>query len=87
MQAQTLFDQTSSMKVDAKVSYDIVVFNPRGWLQIISQWWAIEGESMTTEELGKKLSFMLTACQKYYNKTEEKIISPYIQYKQHVKAK
>ena len=86
-QAQSLFEQASSVKVEAKITKEIVVTDSQGWLQIISQWWTVEGVKLTNEELTKKLSFMLTACQRHFNKTEEYIISPYIQYIEKIKAK
>ena len=86
-QAQSLFEQASSVKVEAKITKEIVVTDSQGWLQIISQWWTVEGVKLTNEELAKKLSFMLTACQRHFNKTEEYIISPYIQYIEKIKAK
>ena len=86
-QAQSLFEQASSVKVEAKITKEIVVTDSQGWLQIISQWWTVEGVKLTNEELAKKLSFMLTACQRHFNKTEEYIISPDIQYIEKIKAK
>ena len=57
------------------------------WLDIIQQWWTIEGSKMAPDKLASKLEFMRKACEKHANSEEEYIVSPYIKYDDEVTAK
>lgn len=89
-QAQSLFAQTSvdnTSKQKIKVTKRLVVTDKNAWLDIIQQWWAIEGSSMSPDKLASKLEFMRKACEKHANNEEEYIVSPYIKYEDEVTAK
>ena len=89
-QAQSLFNQTetsSGAKTKVKVTKRLVVTDTNGWLEIIQQWWAIEGSSLPADKLASKLEFMRKACEKHANKEDELIVSPYIKYEDEVTAK
>ena len=42
---------------------------------------------MSLEDLGKKLSFMVKACEKLYDKQDVEISSPYLKYVEDIQAK
>ena len=89
-QAQSLFAQTSvdnTSKQKIKVTKRLVVTAKNAWLDIIQQWWSIEGSSMSPDKLASKLEFMRKACEKHANNEEEYIVSPYIIYEDEVTAK
>ena len=88
-QTQSLFDQApsaiSSPKV--KVSHHIEITAPNAFIDIIQTWWTHEGSKSDVEELCKKLSFMIKACEKLCDKKDIKIDSPYIKYVEDIQAK
>ena len=89
-QAQSLFAQTSvdnTNKQKIKVTKRLVVTDKNAWLDIIQQWWTIEGSKMAPDKLASKLEFMRKACEKHANNEEEYIVSPYIKYEDEVTAK
>lgn len=89
-QAQSLFAQTSvnnTSKQKIKVTKRLVVTDKNAWLDIVQQWWTIEGSSMSPDKLASKLEFMRKACEKHANNEEEYIVSPYIKYEDEVTAK
>lgn len=88
-QAQSLFAQTSVSvnKQKIKVTKRLVVTDKNAWLDIIQQWWTIEGSSMSPDKLATKLEFMRKACEKHANSEEKYIVSPYIEYEDEVTAK
>ena len=89
-QAQSLFAQTSvdnTSKQKIKVTKRLVVTDKNAWLDIIQQWWTIEGSSMSPDKLASKLEFMRKACEKHANNDEEYIVSPHIKYEDEVTAK
>ena len=89
-QAQSLFAQTSvdnTSKQKTKVTKRLVVTDKNAWLDIIQQWWTIEGSSMSPDKLASKLEFMRKACEKHANNEEEYIVSTYIKYEDEVTAK
>ena len=89
-QAQSLFAQTSvgeTGKQKIKVTKRLVVTGKNAWLDIIQQWWTIEGSKMFPDKLASRLEFMRKACEKHANSEEEYIVSPYIRYEDEVTAK
>ena len=88
-QAQSLFAQTSvsTNKQKVKVTKRLVVTDKNAWLDIIQQWWTIEGSQMAPDKLASKLEFMRKACEKHANSEEEYIVSPYIKYEDEITAK
>lgn len=89
-QAQSLFAQTSVGETDKqkiKVTKRLVVTDKNAWLDIIQQWWTIEGSKMSPDKLASRLEFMRKACEKHANSEEEYIVSPYIKYEDEVTAK
>ena len=89
-QAQSLFAQTSvgeTGKLKIKVTKRLVVTDKNAWLDIIQQWWTIEGSKMSPDKLASRLEFMRKACEKHANSEEEYIVSPYIKYEDEVTAK
>ena len=89
-QAQSLFAQTSvdnTSKQKIKVTKRLIVTDKNAWLDIIQQWWTIEGSSMSPDKLASKLEFMRKACEKHAINKEEYIVSPYIKYEDEVTAK
>ena len=89
-QAQSLFAQTSvgeTGKQKIKVTKRLVVTGKNAWLDIIQQWWTIEGSKMSPDKLASRLEFMRKACEKHANSEEEYIVSPYIRYEDEVTAK
>ena len=88
-QAQSLFAQTSvsTSKQKVKVTKRLIVTDKNAWLDIIQQWWTIEGSQMAPDKLASKLEFMRKACEKRANSEEEYIMSPYIKYEDEVTAK
>ena len=88
-QAQSLFAQTSvsTSKQKVKVTKRLIVTDKNAWLDIIQQWWTIEGSQMAPDKLATKLEFMRKACEKHANSEEKYIVSPYIEYEDEVTAK
>ncbi len=89
-QAQALFNQTTATmasQVKMKVSKHLEVLDRDGWLEIIQQWWTVEGSMMSEDKLSSKLDFMRKACEKQANKEEVFIKSEHIAYIDDVKAK
>lgn len=89
-QAQSLFAQTSvgeTGKQKIKVTKRLVVTDKNAWLDIIQQWWTIEGSQMAPDKLASRLEFMRKACEKRANSEDEYIVSPYIKYEDEVTAK
>ena len=88
-QAQSLFAQTSvsTNKQKVKVTKRLIVTDKNAWLDIIQQWWTIEGSQMAPDKLASKLEFMRKACEKHANSEEEYIVSPYIKYENEITAK
>lgn len=89
-QAQSLFAQTSvgeTGKQKIKVTKRLVVTDKNAWLDIIQQWWTIEGSKMSPDKIASRLEFMRKACEKHANSEEEYIVSPYIRYEDEVTAK
>lgn len=88
-QANTLFNEATSIStpVKAKVTQHIEIDAPEAFLDIIQLWWAIDGCTMTVEELSKKLSFMVKTCEKQANKEQNYIKNPSIRYVEDIKAK
>ena len=89
-QAQSLFAQTSvgeTGKQKIKVTKRLVVTDKNAWLDIIQQWWTIEGSKMSPDKLASRLEFMRKACEKHANSEEEYIVSPYVKYEDEVTAK
>ena len=89
-QAQSLFAQTSvgeTGKQKIKVTKRLVVTDKNAWLDIIQQWWTIEGSQMAPDKLASRLEFMRKACEKHANSEDEYIVSPYIKYEDEVTAK
>ena len=88
-QAQSLFAQTSvsTNKQKVKVTKRLIVTDKNAWLDIIQQWWTIEGSQMAPDKLASKLEFMRKACEKHANSEEEYIVSPYIKYEDEITAK
>ena len=88
-QAQSLFAQTSvsKNKQKVKVTKRLIVTDKNAWLDIIQQWWTIEGSQMAPDKLASKLEFMRKACEKHANSEEEYIVSPYIKYEDEITAK
>lgn len=87
--ANDLFNLSTSedTSVKAKVTRHIEVKNSDGFMEIIQFWWVHEGAKMSTEDLAKKLGFMVKAAEKVANKTGETIVSDNIAYVEDVKAK
>lgn len=70
-----------------KESYQIEVTNSAAYLLIASFWMEREGMKLIPDEIEKKtFKQMKTFCEKHAMKTEEKIKSPYIIYKEVAKA-
>ena len=88
-QAQSLFAQTSvsTNKQKVKVTKRLIVTDKNAWLDIIQQWWTIEGSQMAPDKLASKLEFMRKACEKHANSEEVYIVSPYIKYEDEITAK
>ncbi len=89
-QAQALFNQTTASipsQVKMKVTKRLEVLDRDGWLEIIQQWWTIEGSTMLEDKLSTKLDFMRKACEKQANKDDVFIKSAHIAYIDDVKAK
>lgn len=93
MKANTLFDHetslasTSESSAQIRESFEIIVTNPVGYLQIVAFYFEKEGKSETIEKLEKKtLSSMKKFCEAYANKHDEKLQNPYLQYKEVFKA-
>lgn len=89
-QAQALFNQTTATapsEIKVKVTKHIEVLDREGWLEIIQQWWAAEGATMTDDKLESKLAFMKKACEKLANKEDIFIKSDHLAYIDDVKAK
>ena len=89
VQSRSLFEQAPSAVAapKVKVSNHIEIAAPGAYLDIIQAWWAHEGSKMSLEDLGKKLSFMVKACEKLYDKQDVEISSPYLKYVEDIQAK
>lgn len=89
---QTLFDASADAAeanaAGVKEAYEIQVTNPSAYLLIAQFWMEKEGMKLTADEIEKKtFKQMKTFCEKHALKTEEKIKSQYIIYKEVAKAK
>lgn len=89
VQAGMLFNEAPSVSkpVKAKITQHIEIDAPQAFLDIIQLWWSTDGCNMTVEELSKKLSFMVKACEKQANKEQNYINNPFIRYVEDIKAK
>lgn len=80
-------EQAAAPAPAAKEAYEIEVTNVAAYLLIAQFWFEKEGMSCTPEEIEKKtFKQMKTFCEKWALKNEEKIKSPYINYKEVAKA-
>jgi hypothetical protein len=50
-------------------------------------WWTYEGVKLSVDELGKKLGFMVKACEKLKNKDDVSIVDENVRYVEDVVAK
>ena len=88
-QSRSLFDQAPTIVAvpKVKVSHHIEVAAPEAFVDIMQTWWAHEGSKMSVEDLTKKLSFMVKACEKLYDKQDVTIDSAYVKYVEDIQAK
>jgi hypothetical protein len=88
-QTQDLFNQAPevSAPVKAKITQHIEIDKPKGFLSVIQMWWTYEGVKLSTEELAKKLGFMVKACEKLKNKDDVTIVDDNVRYVEDVVAK
>lgn len=88
-QTQDLFNQAPevSAPVKAKITQHIEIDKPQGFLSVIQMWWTYEGVKLSTEELAKKLGFMVKACEKLKNKDDVTIVDDNVRYVEDVVAK
>ena len=88
-QSRSLFDQAPTIVAvpKVKVSHHIEVAAPEAFVDIMQTWWAHEGSKMSVEDLTKKLSFMVKACEKLYDKQDVAIDSAYVKYVEDIQAK
>lgn len=87
-QAAALFEGMEEQSViKAKVKKVIKVINRRGWIEILNFWWAHKAQSMTIEEIEKKLGFAKKECEKLANKEDLIINSSYLIYEDDITAK
>lgn len=87
-----MFDQEMELaentKVSAKVSMEITVEHSAGLVQIFQLWYEKEGKNLEiSKALNTKIDQMKTWCEKYYDKTGEKIDSKFLKYEPKVSAK
>ncbi len=89
-EAANLFDlaqvATPAYQPKSKVTKKIQVLNPKGYMQVMSMWWAKEGCKLSKEELDKAFKKQITFCEKLANKDGEFISDPSVEYVDEVKA-
>ena len=84
--AQAEMSFTEAPKV--KESYEIVVKNPAAYLVIAQFWFEKEGKTLSQDKIERKTFAQMRAfCEAWALKHEEKITSPFIEYKEVIKAK
>ena len=92
MTANSLFDMEaasvqSASTAQVREGYEIELLHPSGYQQICAFYFEKEGLKETLEKLEKKtLGSMKTFCEKWAKDRDEKIISPYLRYKEVYKA-
>lgn len=88
-QSRSLFEQAPAVTAmpKVKVSHHIEVAAPEAFVDIIQMWWAHEGSKMSVDDLSKKLSFMVKACEKLYDKQDIAVESAYVKYVEDIQAK
>jgi len=83
---QALFDAEQAEKVN-RTGYEITVKHPAGFGLIFQLWYENEGKTLAIDQMEKKsLGQMKAFCEKLAHKTDEKLQSPYISYKEIVKT-
>lgn len=86
----TVSAQASMIFSDVKVKegYEIVIKNNAAYLQIAQFWFEKEGKNLTPDKIERKTFAQMRAfCESWALKSEEKINSPFIDYKETIKAK
>lgn len=74
-------------KPETRTGYEIIVQHPVGFTQIFAFYFEKEGKTLAIAELGKKtLDQMKAFCEKFALKTDEKIESKFLLYKETYKA-
>ena len=87
-QAAALFEGMEEQTViKAKVKKVIKVTSRKGWIEILNFWWAHKAQSMTNDEVEKKLGFAKKECEKLANKEDLFINSSYLIYEDDITAK
>jgi len=89
--ANTLFDIQSSTSIQetaqVRSGYEITVTHPAGYQLIVAKYFEKEGMLQPIDVLEKKtLGQMKTFCEKLAKDKDEKIVSPYLRYKETFKA-
>lgn len=83
---QAMFDAQEAEKVN-RTGYEITVKHPAGFGLIFQMWFENEGKTLAIDQLEKKsLGQMKAFCEKHAHKNDEKLSSPYIDYKEIVKT-
>jgi len=83
-QAEMSFSEAPKVKE----GYEIVVKNSAAYLQIAQFWFEKEGKNLSMDKIERKTFAQMRAfCEAWALKSEEKITSPFIDYKETIKAK
>lgn len=88
-----LFDKAQSevagYQPKTSVKKKLIPLNPDAFMQIVSTWWAKEGQEMSVEELSKVFKKQLSFCEKLANDEANPVFikSEHILYEDDVKAK
>lgn len=86
-QTMVLFNQEADIAVDtptpeSRKRYEIVVSHPAGYVQIFQFWFEREGKNLSIEKIGNtKMDQMKAFCEKMAFKSDEKIESKFLTYK------
>lgn len=86
-QMQSLFE-AETVQAPARTGYNMVVKNPSGYAAIYMFWFEKEGRNLPVDKIEKtSIGQMKAFCEKYAHKHNEKITSPFLEYKEVVKAR
>lgn len=80
--------QGDGSSAQVRSGYEIAVTHPSGYAQIFQYWFQNEGKDLPIDVIEKRtMKQMKSFCEKAAHKTDEKIQSPYLKYKETVKTR
>lgn len=81
--AEAAISEQAVATPQARAGYEIEVLTPVGYMALFEKWFKLEGQTMTLDQLDKKLDFTRKYCEKIAHKDEnQKIQSSTLRYNQ-----